>query len=184
MPYIDLPADLPGIRGLLAYSPATAKPLGELAETLLRSESTLTPGERELIAAHVSARNDCLFCQSSHGAAAAYHLGGDDELVAQVKADPERAPISEKLRALLAIAGKVQRGGKHVTAEDVARARAEGATDKELHDTVLIAAAFCMYNRYVDGLATWAPEEPEAYLEAGERLAVDGYLPAGDRVAA
>lgn len=178
MPHIDLPAGLPGILGPMAFSPATARPLNELAETLLRSDSTLTRGERELIATHVSARNDCLFCRSSHGAAAAYHLGGDDEVVSAVKVDPETAPISDKLRALLAIAGKVQLGGKHVTAEDVARARAEGATDREIHDTVLIAAAFCMFNRYVDGLATWAPEEPEAYLETGERLAVEGYLTA------
>ncbi|HEV2999321.1 MAG TPA: peroxidase-related enzyme [Solirubrobacteraceae bacterium] len=178
MAHIDLPPGLPGIRGLLAYSPETARPLSELAEVLLRSESTLTPGERELSATHVSARNDCLFCRSSHGAAAAHHLGGDADLVAAVQTDPEHAPVSDKLRALLAIAGKVARGGKHVTADDVARARAEGATDNELHDAVLIAAAFCMYNRYVDGLATWAPEEPEAYAEAGERLAVEGYLAA------
>ena len=71
------------------------------------------------------------------------------------------------MKALLTIAGKVQKGGKHVTCGDVARAKQEGATDKEVHDTVLIAAAFCMFNRYVDGLGTWQPSDPEIYREIG-----------------
>ena len=183
MPHIDLPAGLPGILGPMAFSPATAAPLNALAESLLRADSSLTPGERELIATHVSARNDCLFCRSTHGAAAAHHFDGDDELVTAVQRDPEQAPISAKLKALIAIAGKVQRGGKHVTDDDVERARREGASDREIHDAVLIAAAFCMYNRYVDGLATWAPDDPAEYLETGRRLAVDGYVAAGDRIA-
>jgi uncharacterized peroxidase-related enzyme len=124
-----------------------------LAEVLLRGPSALTSAERETIAAFVSARNDCYFCHASHRAAAAHHPGGSYELVDLVRADYQNAPISPKLKALLTIAAKVQVGGRHVTTEDVARARAEGATDLEIHDTVLIAAAFCMYNRYVDGLA-------------------------------
>ncbi|MGB9147491.1 MAG: carboxymuconolactone decarboxylase, partial [Acidobacteriaceae bacterium] len=153
----------------------------QLAETLLRGPSTLTSAERETIAAYVSSRNDCRFCQLSHSAAAAEHLGGQDAhyaLVDAVKADPDSAAISPKLRALLRIAGKVQQGGKHVTAADIAAARAEGATDLEIHDTVLIAAAFCMYNRYVDGLATWQPEEPAAYRPMGKRMAHEGYVTA------
>jgi hypothetical protein len=63
-----------------------------------------------------------------------------------------------------------------VTAEDVANAREAGATDLEIHDTVLIAAAFCMYNRYVDGLATWQPEDPAMYAKMGEHLATHGYI--------
>jgi alkylhydroperoxidase family enzyme len=101
---------------------------------------------------------------------------GDEDLVLQVKRDFENAPVSDKLKALLAIAGQVQRGGKHVTAEDVERARQCGATDLEIHDTVLIAAAFCMYNRYVDGLATWAPPDPQGYRERAAVVARDGYL--------
>src|SRR5580698_337122 len=160
----------------MAFSPATAKPLNELAEVLLRSPNSLTSGEREMIASYVSSQNDCFFCHTVHGAAAAHHLGGNEALVKQVKLDFEAAPISEKLKTLLAIAGKVQKGGKNVTAEDIARAREKGASDKEIHDTVLIAAAFCMYNRYVDGLATWQPREPEAYREMGEMLAHQGYV--------
>jgi uncharacterized peroxidase-related enzyme len=183
MAHIALPPGLPGILGPMAFSPETTKPLNELAEVLLRGPNTLTSAERELIATYTSKRNDCHFCHSSHGAAAAHHLGGDDRLVDLVRSDPESAPISDKLKALLVVAGKVQQGGLEVTEEDVERARSEGATDKEIHDTVLIAAAFCMFNRYVDGLATWAPQGREAYREAGRRLAEDGYVRAGEEIA-
>jgi uncharacterized peroxidase-related enzyme len=177
MPHIKLPEGLAGIMGPMAFSPETAKPMNELAEILLREPNTLAPWEREMIATYVSSENDCFFCQTVHGATAAHHLGGNEEMVAQVKRSFETSPISDKLKALLAIAGKVQKGGKHVTNDDVEKARKYGATDKEIHDTVLIAAAFCMYNRYVDGLATWAPQnDPERYRESGKRLAEQGYV--------
>lgn len=176
MPHIQLPEGLPGIAGPMAFRPDTSKPLKELADILLRGPNTLTPAERELIATYVSSQNDCFFCQSSHGAVAAFHLGGNEQLVLDVKASPDSAAVSDKLKALLAIAGRVQKGGKSVRPEDVERARREGATDREIHDTVLIAAAFCMYNRYVDGLATWAPNDPQLYRERGARLATEGYL--------
>lgn len=176
MAHIELPEGLPGILGPMAFRPETAKPLNELADVLLRGPSSLTPGERELIATYVSARNDCFFCQTIHGAVAAHHLNGNEQLVLDVKQAPHAAAVSDKLKALLAIAAKVQSGGKNVTAEDVDRARREGATDLEIHDTVLIAAAFCMYNRYVDGLATWAPTDPQRYRERGAMLAENGYV--------
>jgi uncharacterized peroxidase-related enzyme len=175
MPHIKLSDELPGIVSLFAFRPETAKPLRALAEVLLRGPSTLTPGERELIATYVTTRNDCYFCQTSHGAAAAHHFGGNEQLIVDVKQNFEVAPISAKLKALLAIAGKVQQGGKQVKEEDVARARQEGATDTEIHDTVLIAAAFCMFNRYVDGLATWQPDDPEMYRARGAKTAREGY---------
>lgn len=175
MAHIQLQDGLPGIIGLLTYSPDTAKPLTQLAEVLLRGPNTLTSAEREMIAAYVSYQNNCNFCQLSHSAAAIAHLGGERELVERVKANPEAAEVSGKLKALLNIAGKVQKDGKDVSVQDIARAREQGATDKEIHDTVLIAAAFCMYNRYVDGLGTWQPLEPDAYREMGERMAHEGY---------
>ena len=79
------------------------------------------------------------------------------------------------MKRLLVIAGQVQRGGKHVTRAAVDAARELGATDTEVHDTVLIAAAFCMYNRYVDGLATWQPHDESMYAQMGEHLARKGY---------
>jgi uncharacterized peroxidase-related enzyme len=175
MPHIALPPGLPGIRSLAAFRQDTGKLLYELAEALLRSESTLTPAERELIAAYVSTLNDCTFCASSHAAASRCLLDDRADVVDAVLADYETAPISEKLKSLLAIAGKVQKNGRLVTEGDVAAARREGATDREIHDTVLIAAAFSMYNRYVDGLASLTPEDPEAYAEMGRRMAEQGY---------
>ncbi len=175
MAHITLPEGLPGIRGLLAFRPETAGPLSALADALLHAPGTLTPAEREMIAAHVSSLNQCDYCRASHAAIAAAHLGGDEGLVAEVTRDFEGAAVSPKLKALLAIAGKVQQGGKNVLPEDVERARREGATDTEIHDAVLIAAAFCMYNRYVDGLATWTPTDPGSYRERAGDVARDGY---------
>jgi len=132
MAHIQVPEGMPGIVGPLAFSPDTARPLLELAEVLLRGPNTLSSAEREMIAAHVSYRNDCDFCQLSHSAAAAAHLNGNFELVEQIKVNPESADVSDKLKALVKIAGKVQQGGKQVSAGDVSPAREHGATDKEI----------------------------------------------------
>jgi uncharacterized peroxidase-related enzyme len=179
MPHILLPEELPGIRALLAFRPETAKPLGDLADALLHAPGTLSPGEREMIAAYVSRLNECTFCHNSHAAIAAAHLD-DEPLVVSVMQGPDTAPISEKLKALLAVAAKVQQGGRAVHADDIARARRAGATDTEIHDAVLIAAAFCMYNRYVDGLATWAPTDPTGYRETASFIAKRGYAAANE----
>lgn len=175
MAYIELQNQKPGIVGLLTQFKDTAKPLTDLAQVLLRGESTMSEGERELIAALVSARNDCKFCMNSHGATASHLLDGNKKLVKQVQEDFRSAPVSDKMKTLLNIAAKVQRGGRDVTEEDIAAAREEGATDREIHDTVLIAAAFSMYNRYVDGLGTFAPDNEKAYDEHGKVLATEGY---------
>ena len=176
MPHIKLPEGLPGIRAAMAFRPETAKPMNELVEILMCGPHTLFPGERELIATYVSSLNDCYYCQTIHGAIAAAHLNGDEDLVKRVKADFHHANISEKLKALLVIAAKVQRGGKNVTGEDIANARNAGATDLEIHDTVLIAAAFCMFNRYVDGLGTTQPRDDDFYRERGKLVAREGYI--------
>jgi uncharacterized peroxidase-related enzyme len=175
MPHIDLDPSLPGIVGLLRFRPETAAALTTLSDVLLQGPNTLSPGERELIAAVVSRRNDCSFCELSHAATAAAHLADGMPVVAAVLDDPSTAPVSAKLRALLQVAAAVSAGGAAVTPELVAAARAAGATDTELHDTVLIAAAFCMFNRYVDGLATRSPADPAAYTDMGAHLAAHGY---------
>jgi uncharacterized peroxidase-related enzyme len=176
MPHIHLDTDLPGIRGLFAFRPETAAPMSMLAQVLLHDQNTLTRAEREMIATYVSHQNACRYCETSHEALTVHHLNGDEELVRQVKANFETALIPEKLKALIAIAGKVQQSGKNVLPGDIERARRSGATDREIHDTVLIAAAFCMYNRYVDGLATFAPSDSESYRERAAGVAVDGYM--------
>lgn len=176
MAHIDLgPEAAPGIVGLMDYRPETAVPLGMLAETLLRGDSTLSRGERELIAAYVSTLNECRFCAGSHSAFATAQLPEGRALVDRVLQDPASAPVSNKLRSLLVVAGQVQQGGRHVTAEAVQAAREAGATDVEVHDTVLIAAAFCMFNRYVDGLGTWAPDAAEPYAAMADRIVAEGY---------
>ena len=177
MPHIALNSAEPGILALIRYRPETGRPLGELTEVLLRGPSTLTRGERELIAAYVSALNDCRYCTSSHSACAAAQLPGGMTLVEQVRADPGQAPVSAKLKTLLEIAAAVQDSGLKVTAGHIAEARAAGATDLEIHDTVLIAAAFCMMNRYVDGLAATAPDDPAAYAARARLRIKQGYLP-------
>ena len=176
MAHIDLKNQFPGIVGLMHYRPETAKPLNELAEILLRGDSTLTSGEREMIASYVSYLNECHFCHTTHGAAAAHHLGKDLAFLSDIKNGFEKTELSGKMRALLQIAKKVQVLGNNVDQEDIRKARKEGATDLEIHDTVLITAAFCMFNRYVDGLGTWAPKEDEKYEETGRSLAEEGYL--------
>ncbi|GHE06526.1 carboxymuconolactone decarboxylase [Streptomyces alanosinicus] len=175
MPHIELGNDLPGIVSLFAFRPETAAPLSELAEVLLRGPSALSQGERELIAARVSHLNSCSFCTDSHAAFAAAQLDQGMSLVDQVRTDPAAAPVSDKLKALLAVADAVQEGGRAVTDEHIKTARAAGATDREIHDTVLIAAAFCMYNRYVDGLATTVPDQSAAYTEMAEHITTHGY---------
>jgi uncharacterized peroxidase-related enzyme len=175
--HIELPDNSPpGISGLLRFRPQTAEPLLQLAHALLHGDSTLTKGEREIIAASVSYWNGCHFCHTSHAAAAAAHYNSGIEFFDEIKAGLPNTDISDKLRALLEVAHQVQKSGKEVTKETVQIAREKGATDVEIHDTVLIAAAFCMFNRYVDGLNTWAPKDSEAYVAMGASMAANGYV--------
>lgn len=180
MPYIPLEEHLPGITGLLEYSKETAAPIRELTQVLLRGPSSLTEGERELIATIVSCKNECKFCTAAHTAAADVLLG-ENETTNQVKFNIATANVSDKMKALLTIASQVQESGKSVTKESIDRAKSFGATDIEIHDTVLIASLFCLYNRYVDGLATVTPTDPDFYQGLGERLKNNGYnrLPQG-----
>ena len=177
MPHIALPENLPGITAGFAFRPETARPMRELAHILLHTsgDEGFSSRDRELVATFVSSRNTCYFCQTSHGAAATHLNGGDKSLAEQVVRNYRDAPIPEKLKALLAIAEQVQVDGKHVTPKLIAEARSYGATDLDIHDTVLIAAAFCMYNRYVDGLATLQPTDEEPYAEMGRAMAQHGY---------
>lgn len=177
MAHISVQEGVPGIRSLVMFRPESGQYLYELAQVLLRSESPLSEAERELIAAYVSSRNECMFCMSSHAAAAArYLLKEKSEVVDFVLDDYQTAPINDKLKVLLNIAGKVQQNGKLVSEVDVAEARKHGADDRDIHDTVLIAATFSMFNRYVDGLATLTPTNASEYEEMGKRLGERGYV--------
>jgi uncharacterized peroxidase-related enzyme len=182
MPHISLPEGLAGMRALVSYRPETGQHLYAFTQELMRGESPLSPAERELIATHVSAGNDCLFCTSSHAATARELFGDQREVVDCVLRDPDSAPISPKIRALLRIAGKVRESGQAVSEADVAAARMAGAGDRDIHDTVLIAAAFSLFNRYVDGLASSSETDPAAFTAMGQRLTSVGYqMPPGNR---
>jgi len=180
MAYIDLQNDLPGIRGPMVFRPETGKVLNELAEILLHNENnSLSRGERELIGTYVSSENDCFFCQNVHGAMVQHYFKMDEQFIDDIKKDYSSANISDKLKSLLAIAGSVQKGGKQVTPTQIDDAKKLGATDLEIHDTVLIAAVFCMFNRYVDGLNTWAPADRQLYVDRAPMRAQEGYSQAG-----
>ncbi|MBZ5855922.1 carboxymuconolactone decarboxylase family protein [Flavihumibacter profundi] len=174
-PHINLGNNFPGIRGLMAFREDTAAPMGELANILLRDSIGLTPAERELIGTYVSNLNDCFYCDQSHGEIACIYLDGNRELVDQVRTDYEHADISDKLKSLLNLAGKVQQSGKAVTKSDIAYAKLNGASDRDIHDTVLIAAAFCMFNRYVDGLSARVPADLSSYPLRARQIVETGY---------
>ena len=175
MAHITIPEGLPGIIGPLSLRPDIAAPLSELCEVLMRGENSLTRGERELIATYVSSLNDCFFCEQAHGGLAQHYLQCDTGFIDQVKAEYAATGLSDKLKALLGIAAGVQQGGKNVTTKQIEKAKSLGATDIEIHDTVLIAAAFCMFNRYVDGLDTWAPTDRQFYIDRAKQRAEEGY---------
>ncbi|MEP6725258.1 MAG: peroxidase-related enzyme [Bacteroidota bacterium] len=177
MAHIKVEEGVPGIRSLVLFRPETGKPLYDLAQVLLRGESPLSEADRELIAAYVSHRNNCVFCTNSHAAAARCLYGDNKSTVDEVLKDMQQSTITGKLKSLLHIAGKVQVLGKEVLPGDIAAARELGATDREIHDTVLIAATFCMFNRYVDGLASFTPTDPAIYEAMGERMKTGYSLP-------
>ncbi|HVY73261.1 MAG TPA: peroxidase-related enzyme [Puia sp.] len=176
MAYIKVPEGVPGIRSLVQFRPETGAPLYDLAQTLLRGPSPLSPAERELIAAYVSSRNNCGFCMNSHAAAARCLFGREEQVVDEVIKEKDLSSLSEKMKALLQIAGKVQQSGKSVKPEDIEAARKAGAVDQDIHDTVLIAATFSLFNRYVDGLASFTPTDPAEYAAMGERMSTHGYI--------
>jgi uncharacterized peroxidase-related enzyme len=178
MPHIKLKEGLPGIRGLMSFRPETAVVLNKLVDVLLRDNQGLSPGEREIIATYVSYLNDCYYCQTTHGSVAEAHFGGDQTLIQEIKSDFQKAAISDKLKKLLIIAAQVQKSGKSVTDQAIQDAKSTGASDLEIHDTVLIAAAFCMFNRYVDGLATWSHNDMDLFRKRGAQVAREGYTQA------
>jgi uncharacterized peroxidase-related enzyme len=180
MPHIELEAHLPGITGLLEYRKDTGQPIRDLTQIIMRGHSTLTEAERELIATVVSHGNQCRFCTAAHAATVDLLLG-EAETCKMVKEDIATAPVSEKMKALLTIAALTGKSGRLVTAEIIEKAKAEGATDIEIHDTVLIAALFSLYNRYVDGMATAMPDNDGYFAMLADRLVNHGYsrLPQG-----
>ena len=175
MAHINTRNEFPGIVGLMYYKPVMGRAVADLAQAVLRGPSSLTPGERELIAARVSKLNNCEFCCTSHSAVALELLPAHRDSLPSVIDGRSGGDLSPKMQALLRIAEKVQQNGRAVQADDIAAAKAAGAPDEEIHDAVIVAAAFCFFNRYVDGLGTKLPEDRSFYQESGEFLAKSGY---------
>ena len=180
MPHISLRPDLYGITSLLDFRKEAAGPLCVLTHILLRGESTLSESERELIAGYVSYLNECKFCSQAHEAAACMLPGGSSEVTQALHQNIDVDGVSEKMKALLCIAAIVQKSGSAVKPSDIESAKQNGATDLEIHDTVLIAALFCFYNRYVDGLATVTPADPAYYETLAKRITTRGYTMPSD----
>ena len=175
MPHISLPVDVPGIRGPMMFRPDAAKHLLGLAETILRQPASLEQGERETIAAWTSYLNGCQFCMKSHAAAArAWFDAERTAALDRLLGFEDMSGFSPKMRALLELSRALQGCVLGVQPAHVEKARAAGANDHDIHDTVLITAAFCMYNRYVEGLGTREAEE-SAYEPMGRRLRDIGY---------
>lgn len=177
MSFINLKEKLPGIVGLIFYKRSTAKGTGNLGQAALRGPSPLTVAERELIAAYVSSLNECNFCADSHGAVVTELLKDNGNTVSCAINNTVTTSISPMMRALLNIARKVQQSGRAVTLEDLQAARDLGASDEAIHDTVYVAAAFCFFNRYVDGLKTVPMRTKEDYVEPARMLIKFGYRP-------
>ncbi len=175
MAYIKLNNALPGIVGLIFHKRETGKALSSLAQAVLRGPSPLSVMERELIASYVSSLNGCEFCYQSHSAIVNVLCDDGGKLMTSVINGSEEADISQKMKALLIIASEVQKNGKNVMPGDIQNARSAGATDEDIHDTVAVAAAFCFFNRYVDGLSTAALKDPADYVKPARSLIRFGY---------
>ena len=175
MAHVTLNSDLPGITGLLNTWPLPGEPIRDLTQYILRGENSLSEGERELIASMVCVGNSCQFCSNAHIAAAARYIGSK-ETVNAILQQPFGGEVDNRIAHLLEISGAVGISGSLVTESMIESAKQAGATDLEIHDTIMIAALFSFYNRYVDGLATDLPENESYYEMLADRLTTSGYV--------
>lgn len=174
--------DVPGILTAIRLTPGLGVHLRGLADELLVDDfpgATIGRPQREMLATAVSAANDCFYCMDSHGAFATALLerAGATDLVPLVDAIKlgSSAGFDAKMRSLLHIARTVGREPRDLTADDVAVARAAGASDADVQLAVLIAAAFSMYNRIVEGFRARTPPSPDAYRPRAQEIAERGY---------
>jgi uncharacterized peroxidase-related enzyme len=174
--------DAPGITAAMGLTPGLGVHLRGLADEMLVHDfpgATLRRAEREMIATAVSAGNDCFYCMDSHAAFATELLARDGDAVRTPLVDELKVGslggFDPKMRALLDIAGVVRRNPLELTAAHVEGAKSAGATDGDVQLAVLIASAFSMYNRLVDGLRAMTPPTTEPYAEPARRIADQGY---------
>ncbi|MES0175378.1 carboxymuconolactone decarboxylase family protein [Mesorhizobium sp. M0006] len=179
----DLP-DFPGILAAMMISPDLASVLRSLADTLLVKPfpgATLTRSDRELIATAVSAGNDCFYCMDTHAAfaeALLQHEGCGASRSRDLTDDLKLGlltGLSAKMRYLIRIALIVRDSGRKLASRNVAAAIQSGASNADVQLAVLIASAFCMYNRMVDGFRARTPSDPAVFQERAQQIAVFGY---------
>jgi uncharacterized peroxidase-related enzyme len=174
--------DVPGILAAIRLTPGLGVHLRGLADELLVNAfpgATISRGEREMLATAVSAENDCFYCMDSHGAfaTAVFERSGAtglEALIDGIKLGSSDG-VDEKMQALLHIARVVRRDSRELTASDVAAAKTAGASDADVQLAVLIASAFSMYNRMVDGFRAKTPPTAEAYRARAAEIAEHGY---------
>lgn len=174
MAFIPLDGSKPGMRSLLAYYPAIAKPLTGLMKLLMRSESGVDKSESELIATYVSGLNHCKACEDIHGTVA-YHLNERNEQTLRELKDNQPVSVSARLKSLLELAANVQESGLNVSSNLIEKLKSNGCSDREIHDAVLITALFCMFNRYIDGLGIKSNDTLFSLNERGKHIAEYGY---------
>jgi len=183
-PLVGSLPEYPGILAAMMISPALAAPLRALADMLLVKPfagSTLNRADREMIATAVSAGNDCFYCMDTHGAFATALLqehglsGSTAEARTEALKSGRVSALSEKLQALIGVAMVVREHGRKLRSVDVESARDAGATDEDVQLAVLIASAFCMYNRMVDGLRARTPADVSAHYARAKQIAQFGY---------
>jgi uncharacterized peroxidase-related enzyme len=174
--------DVPGILAAIRLTPGLGVHLRGLADELLVHDfpgATISRGEREMLATATSAANDCFYCMDSHGAFATAVLeqSGSADLVPLVDVIKVGSSdgLGPKMQALLHIARTVRRQPLDLTQADVDAALAAGASDADTQLAVLIAAAFSMYNRMVDGFRAKTPPTAEAYRDRAAQIAEHGY---------
>ena len=174
--------DVPGILAAIRLTPGLGIHLRGLADELLVNDfpgASISRGEREMLATAVSAANDCFYCMDSHGAFATAVLernggAGLIPLIDEIKQGSSNG-LGEKMQALLHIARTVRREPRQLTAADVEAAKAVGASDADVQLAVLIASAFSMYNRIVEGFRAKTPPTPEAFRARAAEIAEHGY---------
>jgi uncharacterized peroxidase-related enzyme len=160
----------PGL--ILKPHPESGALVMRLTEVLLRGPSTMTPAQRELIAAYTSAVNACEFCYGAH-AATAEALGVDERWLTRLIDDVDTAPVDDKLKPILRYVRRLTRHPSSVRQQDVDAIFAAGWDEDAFYHVVAICGLFNFYNRLIDGYGV--KSTPDYRKRVGERLAEHGY---------
>jgi uncharacterized peroxidase-related enzyme len=166
-------APVPQIAHLFAFKPDRTDHLAAFTHGVMRGPSPLSPGQRELIAAFTSRRNNCPFWIGSHAAVAA-ELLGNKALVQAVLDDYRTAPFSDAEKTLFAFVEKMNAQSNQIRQDDIDAVKAAGWTDEAVYDAITVCALFRFYNAWID--ATGVHDMPAAAYEMSGKRMVPGYI--------